>query len=82
MSIACVDAARAEALFVSALPTGSRPAPTEVSAAIRKVIRSYGSVACRVMAAGEYGEYPETAVPRMRWAIAVVQRSYAVATRP
>ena len=70
-------AARAEALFASGLPACSRLAGTEVAAAISGALRTYGGTrgcACEVAAA--YGEYPETAAPRMRWARQVVQDAF------
>ena len=72
-----LTAARAEALFASGLPACSRPAGTEVAAAISDALRTYGGTrgcACEVAAA--YGEYPETAAPRMRWARQVVQDAF------
>ncbi|TMR14700.1 hypothetical protein ETD86_28405 [Nonomuraea turkmeniaca] len=72
-----LTAARAEALFGSELPTGSAPSDAEVAAAIRRAVRRHGGTrGCAVVLAGEYGEHPETAAPRMRWALGVVRGAY------
>jgi hypothetical protein len=71
-------AARAAALFTSDLPTGSRPPRATVTAAIRRAVQIHGGTrACTVVLAGEYGEHPETAAPRMRWARKTVEAVYA-----
>ncbi|WP_188195983.1 hypothetical protein [Nonomuraea sp. SYSU D8015] len=73
-----LTAARAEALFGSDLPTGSAPSGPEVTAAIRRAVRTHGGTrGCAVALAGEYGDHPETAAPRMRWALQVVRTVYA-----
>jgi Arc/MetJ family transcription regulator len=72
-----LTAARAEALFTSHLPAGSTPSYADVDAAIRAAVRARGgtrAVAGDVAAA--YGDHPETAVPRMRWARCVVDQLY------
>jgi hypothetical protein len=59
-----LTAARAEALFTSDLSTESHPSCAEVTATIRRAIRTHGSSrSCATMLAGEYGEHPETALP-------------------
>jgi hypothetical protein len=71
-----VTAARAEALFTSDLPANSEPSRAEVTDAIRRAVRAHGGCrGCAIEVAGEYGEHPETAVPRMRWALAVARRN-------
>ena len=72
-----LTAARAEALFTSPLPTGSQPARAAVDQAIRAAVRSRGGVrGCVADVATEYGDHPEVAAPRMRWARAVVEQRY------
>lgn len=63
----------AEALFASTLQRSDAPTPSEVSAAIRTSLRRHrGSRGCAAFCAREYGDHPDTAVARMRWAIALV----------
>jgi hypothetical protein len=74
-------AARAEAIFTSHLPTGSLPTGAEASALIAAAVRAYGGTrGCAAEVAAAYGERPETAAPRMRWARTVVETIYR--TRP
>jgi hypothetical protein len=66
--------ARADALFASNLSAWSRPTVDEVAAAISDALMSFGGAhgcACEVAAA--YGEHPETAAPRMRWALQLTE---------
>jgi hypothetical protein len=68
-----LTAARAEALFTSSLSIHSHPRSTEVNTAIRQAVRACGGTrGCACVVATEYGDHPETAVPRMRWARAVI----------
>jgi hypothetical protein len=70
--------ARAQALFTSHLSAGSRPSPDDVHAAIRHAIRVHGGVRnCAAQVAGEYGDHPETAVRRMRWALSIARGFHA-----
>ena len=72
-----LTAARAEALFTSTLATGSQPAYPTVADAIRIAVRAHGGVrGCAADVAMEYGDHPELAVPRMRWARGVVEHLY------
>jgi hypothetical protein len=75
-------AARAAALFASDLPSGSRPSGRVVDAAIAEAVRAWGGMrGCVAMMATSYGDYPEIAASRMRWARGVVVTVYA-ARRP
>ena len=70
-------AARAAALFASDLPAGTRPGAVLVEAAIaRSVRRCGGTRGCVALLAAAYGDCPETAAPRMRWARGVVEDVY------
>jgi hypothetical protein len=69
--------ARAEALFASELSATVDPTPDEVTAAIRRALLRHGGVrGCAGEVAAAYGERPETAAPRMRWARSVVRSCY------
>jgi hypothetical protein len=72
-----ITAARAEALFVSDLSVTGQPTGAEVAAAIRHSLRTHGgSRGCAADVAAAYGDYPELAAPRMRWARGVVDCLY------
>jgi hypothetical protein len=73
-----LTAARAEALFTSDISASSQPSPAEVDRAIRRAIISHGGIrGCAAEVAAAYGDQPETAAPRMRWARGVVETVYA-----
>lgn len=63
----------AEALFVSPLRPSDQPATAQVQAAIAASLRTLGTAGCVVAMAQEYGDHPETAPARMRWALSVVR---------
>jgi hypothetical protein len=63
---------RAEALFTSSLQPSDRPTPGQVRTAIVASIRLHRGVrGCAAVLAAEYGEHPEAAANRMRWALSV-----------
>lgn len=67
-------AARAQALFTSDLSAQAEHTQAEVAAAIRHAFDAHGGLGgCVAEVATAYGEHPETAARRMRWARAVVQ---------
>jgi len=67
-----IGTARADALFASALQRSDEPRAAQVRQAIAAAIRAFGSRGCAARVAQAYGEDPETAVVRMRWARAEV----------
>jgi hypothetical protein len=67
---------RAEALFVSPLQPSQEPGARQVQRAVAEAIRQFGSQECAARVAAEYGEHPESAVARMRWACVVVTDAY------
>jgi len=76
-----ISTARADALFVSALQRSEEPSAAQVQLAIAAAIRAFGARGCAARVAQEFGEHPETAVPRMRWARATITRA-AVSPAP
>jgi hypothetical protein len=72
-----LTAARATALFVSDLSTSAHLTDTDVEAAIRHSLRTHGGIrGCAADLASAYGDHPELAAPRMRWARSVVESLY------
>ena len=61
-------AARAEALFASPLQPSDEPSGWRVRRAIAAATATYGVAGCAARVAQAYGEQPETAAARMRWA--------------
>ena len=63
-----VSAARADALFASTLQRSDEPSAWQVRQAIAVAVAAHGSRGCTARVAQTFGEYPEAAVTRMRWA--------------
>ena len=63
-----IDTARADALFASALQISDAPSAMQVKQAIDAATSALGDLGCVARVAQEFGEHPETAVTRMRWA--------------
>ena len=70
-----ISAARADALFASPLQRSDAPSPAQVHQAIAAAVAAFGIRGCAARVAQAYGEHPETAVLRMRWARAIVART-------
>ncbi|HEX8631182.1 MAG TPA: hypothetical protein VF755_23740 [Catenuloplanes sp.] len=72
-----IAAARAAALFVSTVSAADRLTGAQVRAAIRQALRTHGGTrGCVGDVAAAYGEHPELAAGRMRWARGVVDELY------
>ena len=78
MTYLSVSAVRADAVFVSGLQRRDEPSAGQVRQAVAAVIRAFGHPGCAGRVAQEFGEHPETAVIRMRWARAVAREAFAV----
>ncbi len=63
-----VSAAWADALFASTLQRSDQPSAVQVKQAVAAATRAFGDLGCAARVAQEYGEHPETAAGRMRWA--------------
>jgi hypothetical protein len=70
------DTARADALFASALQGSDEPDATQVRQAIAAATSMLGRTGCAGRVAQEYGEHPETAAARMRWARTTVASAF------
>ena len=71
-------AACAAALFVSDLSNQCCPSAAAAAAAVRNAIAAYGGVqGCIAEVAAAYGEHPEIAAPRMRWACQTIDAIYS-----
>ena len=78
-----ISTARADALFASSLQRSDEPTPAQVHQAVAAALAAFGIQGCAARVAQAYGEHPETAVLRMRWARAAVARtSGAVRAEP
>jgi hypothetical protein len=71
------SASGADALFVSALQCSDAPSPGQVRQAIDAAVRAFGASGCAGRVAQEFGDHPETAAARMRWARAAAGAALA-----
>lgn len=58
----------ADALFVSALQRCEQPSAGQIRQAVAAAVRTFGPVGCAERVAQEFGDHPDSAVGRMRWA--------------
>src|SRR3954451_17152329 len=70
-----ISAVRSEAL-VSTLQCSDNPGAGQVEQAIARAVREFGSRGCAALVAQEFGDHPEIAVTRMRWARQVVNEVF------
>lgn len=71
-----VSAWRADALFVSSLQRSDDPGAAQVQHAIAAAVREFGGQGCAGRVAQEFGDHPEAAVVRMRWARALASEAF------
>ena len=78
-----INTARCEALFSSGLQESDALTAVSVTAAISTAVRRLGVGGCVRLMAQEFGDHPQAARDRMRWARLVVSElSTAPAARP
>lgn len=65
-------AVAADALFTSTLDPSAHPSRAQAMEAVRTALARHGTRSCAVQVAAEFGEHPEAAAERMRWALAAV----------
>ncbi len=64
----------ADAVFASELQRSDEPSALLIREAVEAVIRAFGSSGCAARVAQEFGDHPETAAARMRWALCLVDK--------
>ena len=62
------SSARSAALFASALQPSDTPAPGLIATAISSALQRFGPRGCTERMAQEFGDHPDAAAQRMRWA--------------
>jgi hypothetical protein len=78
----CAGAVWADALFVSVLQGSDKPDAGQVRTAVAAAVHAYGDGGCAQRVAQEFGDHPETAVARMRWALAAAGEAFASPPAP
>jgi hypothetical protein len=66
----------ADALFVSALQSSDELGAGQIRQAIAAAVGAFGYSGCAGRVAQEFGDHPETAAARMRWAQAVAGQAF------
>jgi hypothetical protein len=77
-----VSAARCDALFVSPLQPSQQFGAQQVRQAVAAAARRFGERGCAGQVAQEFGEHPEAASARMRWARQAIARAFAPTGSP
>jgi len=77
MAYLSASAVRVDAVFASGLQRGDEPSASLVREAVAAAIWVFGCQGCAGLVAQEFGDHPETAVVRMRWARGVVREAFA-----
>ncbi len=77
MAYLSIGAVQADAVFVSGLQRRDEPSAGQVRQAVAAAVRAFGCSGCAGRVAQEFGDHPETAVIRMRWARGVALEAFA-----
>jgi hypothetical protein len=72
-----ISAVRADAVFASALQASQIPDAGQVQQAVAAAVGQFGRGGCAAQVAQEFGEHPELAAARMRWALEVVASAFS-----
>jgi hypothetical protein len=68
-----ISEVRADALFVSTVQRSDLPSTGQVRQAVAAAVRQFGGRGCLGLVAQEFGEHPELAAARMRWALRLTE---------
>ena len=72
-----LDSIRSEALFASTLQRSQSPTPELIREAVTTTVDRLGEARCAEVVAQEFGEHPDCALGRMRWARRAVRSAFA-----
>jgi hypothetical protein len=76
------EVVRAEALFVSTLQPSGSPSSDQIRRAVAVTLQQLGVRGCAARVAGEFGDHPDTAVTRMSWALATINKAFPAPSIP
>jgi hypothetical protein len=74
---AVLDDVRSEALFASNVQRSQKPTPQLIRDAVTATVNRLGETGCAAMVAQEFGEHPDCALSRMRWARNAIRLAFA-----
>jgi hypothetical protein len=77
MTYLSMGAVQADAVFLSSLQRCDELSAGQVRQAVAAVVRAFGRSGCDGQVAQEFGNHPDTAVIRMRWARDVARDAFA-----
>ena len=69
---------RSEALFASDVQISQQPTAESIRAAVTATMARLGPAGCAARVAQEFGEHPDSALGRMRWARHAVRTAFSV----
>nr|WP_221381425.1 hypothetical protein [Actinoplanes polyasparticus] len=72
-----LDSIRSEALFASTLQRSQSPTPELIREVVSTTVDRLGEARCAEVVAQEFGEHPDCALGRMRWARNAVRNAFA-----
>jgi hypothetical protein len=73
-----LDDVRTEALFVSDVQRSQQPTAALIRAAVVATVDRLGEIGCAALVAQEFGEHPDCALGRMRWARQATRSAFLV----
>jgi hypothetical protein len=73
---ALAEAVRTDALFLSHIQVSQEPSPEVIRAAVTDAVHRFGEQRCAELVAQEFGEHPDCAIGRMRWARSAVRLAF------
>jgi len=71
-----IDDVRTEALFVSDVQRSQEPTAEVIRAVVTDTVNRLGQARCAELVAQEFGEHPDCAIGRMRWARSAVRLAF------
>jgi hypothetical protein len=74
-----LDDVRTEALFASDVQRSQHPTVELVRATVSAIVDRLGETGCAALVAQEFGEHPDCALGRMRWARYEIRKAFAAA---
>ena len=76
LTTAATPGFEADALFVSALQRSDELSAAQIRQAIAAAVGAFGCLGCAERVAQEFGDHPETAAARMRWARSLAGQAF------
>ena len=67
---------RTDALFASDIQSSEDPSPEQIRAVVTATVDRLGPDRCAELVAQEFGEHPDCALGRMRWARRAVRSAF------